>query len=720
MKRVRSEHLLKESKGRFPISNNLPASILENVFDISVYALDRKLRYIFFNSKHLECAKRLWGTEPQNRMNIFEVIGIGEHRAFWRRTFDQALDGSSLSVETAHMIDGDRCPVNVYFNNHVSPLFNDYGEIAGVTVLATDITRHIRMEAELAAQERMFRTLVEHSPDTIARYGRDLRRLYVNPAFAALVEEEADSLIGKTPRESPGGSNAAVYEQKLRNVFTSGKALEFELKWKSRSGNTTCSLIHATPEFDKDGTVESILTVGRDITELTEYRRKIHRMAFYDPLTTLPNRALFNDRLRQMIADASRHGRWAGVMLLDLDHFKTVNDTMGHAAGDELLRKVAARLTTFVRVYDTVARLGGDEFAILIPQIHAAADLGRIAEKALRLFNNSFILGGKEVFISCSIGIALYPLDCTEPHDLLKFADSAMYYAKRSGRNSYRFYSKELTGKARERLAMESELRHAVERSELELYYQPQVALHDGRLTGAEALLMWRHPRLGMLPADRFIQIAEDTGLIAGVGEWVFREACRAASEWNTSGRPPHKLAINLSARQFQSRDLVMKLVRILDETVCRPEWLELEITENLLLGGDGMVLDMLKAFRSMGILIAIDDFGAGYASLSCLARFPIDTVKIDGSFINTVIIDYYHTELVKTILSVARCLGQNVVAEGVETAEQADFLKANGCQMAQGILFSRALPRSGFLSLPQFFMHAGSVPNAGVSISDG
>ncbi len=290
MKRVRSKNLLKESKGRFPISGNLSASILESAFNISIYALDREFRYIFFNKKHLEGAKRLWGANIKVRMSIFEAIAIEEQREFWRRTFDQALVGNSLSVESTHMIDGDSCPVYVYFHNHVSPLFNDNGVIAGLDVFAVDITTHIRLEDELAAKEGGFRTLVENSPDAIARYGRDLRRLYVNPAFAALVDGGAAALIGKTPSEFPGGPNAADYERKLKNVLTTGKSAEFELKWKSRSGNETCSLIHVTPEFGKDGTVVSILTVGRDITELTEYRRKIHRMGFYDPLTTLANR----------------------------------------------------------------------------------------------------------------------------------------------------------------------------------------------------------------------------------------------------------------------------------------------------------------------------------------------------------------------------------------------------------------------------------------------
>lgn len=579
-------------------------------------------------------------------------------------------------------------------------------------MLSRDITERKRMEAALALREREFRTLVENSPDMVARYGRDFRRIYVNPAFTVLSEGGAAALLGTTPSECPGGPYAALYEQYMTEVFASGKDREFELRWTDKDGRELCSLVNLTPEFGKDGTVESILVVGRDITELHVFRQKIHQMAFYDPLTTLPNRALFHDRLQQMITDASWYSQLMGVVIIDMDRFKAVNDTMGHSVGDELLRETAARLSSCVRAYDTVARLGGDEFAILLPDIRLGADLDRIAGKILRMFDEPFLLAGKEIFVSCSIGIAVYPNDSTDAHDLLKYADSAMYFAKRSGRNNFRFYSKELTASAKERLTLESELRYAIERKELELYYQPKVLLQNGMMVGSEALLRWRHPQLGMVPPTQFIQIAEDTGLIIELGNWVLREACRTASEWNTEGKPLHKIAINLSARQFQSQDLPAVVAHILDETACRPEWIELEITESILLDEDGKTLDMLSAFRSMGVSIAIDDFGTGYSALSYLARFPIDTLKIDKSFIHSVVTDKYRAELVKAILSIAHCLKQEVVAEGVETAEQAAFLESNGCRIAQGFLYSKPLPKIELASLPQYFSR-GNPPRA-------
>ncbi|MEW5904816.1 MAG: PAS domain S-box protein [Pseudomonadota bacterium] len=584
------------------------------------------------------------------------------------------------------------------------PVYGADGHVVGVLGVARDITARKRMEEALVQREQEFRTLVENSADTVARYDRELRRVYANPAFGELVEGGVAALVGKRPVEAPGGEGAMVYEEKLGEVIASGQPVEFELKWHSKDGREVCSLINLTPEFGAGGEVETVLAVGRDISELHAFRQKIHQMAFYDPLTALPNRALFNDRLRQMIADASWHGQLAGVMMIDMDRFKAVNDTMGHAVGDELLRETGARLSACVRAYDTVARLGGDEFAVLLPDVRTADDLGSIADKMRAMFDEPFLLEGKEVFVSCSIGIALYPDDSIAPDDLVKYADSAMYFAKRSGRNNFRFYASELTAHANERLTLESELRRALERKELSLHFQPKVRLMDGVMNGSEALLRWQHPQRGFVPPDKFIPIAEDSGLIIELGEWVLREACRMACEMNGADRPLHKVAINLSARQFVSNDLLSSVTRVLEETGCYPEWIELEITESLLLDEEGEVLEVLKAFRALGITIAIDDFGTGYSALSYLARFPINTLKIDRSFIRSITTDNYRAELVKAILSIAHCLGQQVVAEGVETAEQALFLQAHGCQVAQGYLYSKPVPRGDLLALPQRF----------------
>ena len=605
-----------------------------------------------------------------------------------------------ISALRACRKDGSEFPVYV----SLSRLPDMDGRVGVICAAIRDVTEHKRLEDALAARELESRTLLDNSPDNISRYNRECRRTFVNQAYAAIVDGGVAALLGKTPTECPGGPNADLYENKIREVFESGINADFELRWTNKDERDICSHVRLTAERDAAGNVVSVLTVGRDITELNEHRKRVYQMAFYDSLTSLPNRALFNDRLRQMITDASWHEQLAGVMLLDLDRFKAVNDSLGHPAGDELLRETAARLTYCVRGYDTVARLGGDEFAILLPEIRSGDDLGRVSSKILESFNEPFLLEGKEVFISCSIGISVFPVDSEDGDDLLKHADSAMYFSKRSGRNTFRFYSKDLTVISNERLLLEGDLRRGFGRGELELYFQPKVSLSNGALIGSEALLRWNHPQRGVVSPDKFISIAEDCGLIVEIGEWVLREACRVACEWNEQGKPLHKVAINLSARQFQSRDLVSSVRRALDDSHCRPQWIELEITESLLLDEDGEVLEVLETFREMGITIAIDDFGTGYSSLSYLARFPIDTLKIDRSFTSRVTDTGHHSELVKAIISIAHSLKQKVVAEGVETVEQAAILQAYGCHVAQGYLYSTPVQKAVFEALPRSF----------------
>ena len=584
---------------------------------------------------------------------------------------------------------------------HDAVLRNAQGRPVGMVGVMTDITERKNTERALALREQEFRTLVEHSSDWVARHGPDLRRQYVNPAFARAVPGGLAALMGTTPVECPGGKNASELQRLMTDVFATGRRGEIELAWSPGPDRDLFTLISITPEFDDAGRVASVLTVGRDVTELNASRRKIHQMAFYDALTGLPNRALFNDRLKQTIADAAWHGQQFGLMLIDMDRFKAINDTLGHRAGDQLLCEVARRLSACVRPYDTVARLGGDEFVILLPDIRESDDLGRIADKLLEQFTRSFTLEGTAVFVSCSIGIAMYPQDATDTEDLARFADSAMYHAKQSGRNAFKFYSAGLMQGAQDRLALEIDLRGALERKELHVHFQPQVAMADGRVVGSEALMRWTHPVHGPVGPDRFIPIAEDTGLILKLGHWVLLQACRAAVRWNGPGRPLHKVAVNVSPRQFQTAHLTDDLAGILQETGCQPAWLELEITERLLLDKGGAVPATLAALRRMGITIAIDDFGAGYSALGYLTRFPLDTLKIDRTFVHEATAEPGRARLIGAVVAIADCLGLKVVAEGVETAEQAATLQAQGCQFAQGFWYGRPMDAEALEALP-------------------
>ncbi|MBB5536201.1 sensor domain-containing protein [Rhizobium giardinii] len=582
---------------------------------------------------------------------------------------------------------------------------------AATTLLAfsRDVTERKQAEDAINYVRTQLLSVLQTIPDMVWVKDVDGVHLLCNHAFERLTGKTEAEVVGKTDLELFGAKRARIFRKSDKATIEAGGILMDE-EWVVSSENGQSILLETrkVAVLGAGGEVTGVLGVSRDVTELNASREKIKQMAFYDAVTCLPNRLMFNDRLRQVVSAVSSQGKRAGIMLIDIDHFKVVNDTMGHPVGDQLLCQVAARLKASVRDRDTVARFGGDEFAILLPEIRKADDLDRVACAILERFKDCFLLDGKEVYVSCSVGIAVSPDDSTNVNDLVKYADSAMYFAKRSGRNSFRFYSKDLTVDVEERMHLESELRRAIEREELELHYQPKVLLASGAMVGSEALLRWNHPQMGMIPPARFIPVAEDTGLIVELGRWVLREACETAKELNADSQQPHKVAVNLSVKQFQCARLANSIAEILDETGCRAEWIEIEITESLLLDRKDNTLQTLLKLRQMGFSIAIDDFGTGYSALNYLARFPIDTLKIDRSFINSA--DKRNEELVKAILSIAQCLGQNVVAEGVETAEQEAFLAANGCGSAQGFLYSKALPKTEFIALWQSSSATGYV----------
>jgi diguanylate cyclase (GGDEF)-like protein/PAS domain S-box-containing protein len=549
------------------------------------------------------------------------------------------------------------------------------------------------------AREQGFHALVENTPDPIVRYDRNARRLYVNPAFEKLAGQSAGMLTGTTPADAPvGGPEIGMQcHRAVRRVFDERTPTEIELAWEDGNGRRCFYLNRFVPEFDATGAVASVLGIARDISKMRSYQQQLHNIAFYDPLTRLPNRALFNDRLSQSLLEAAHRGQTLGLMFLDLDQFKNINESIGHDAGDRLLREAACRLMGTIRNYDTLARFGGDEFALILPDVRQGVDLGGIARKCLQSLAAPFRIDSKEVFVTASVGIAIYPADGKEPEALLRFAEAAMHHVKATGRNNFQFYSASMTKRAEERLAIEGALRKAVSHDELELYYQPKIDLANGALTGAEALVRWNSPELGMVMPDRFIGIAEDTGIIVEIGAWVLRAACRAALEWNRDGERTVKIAVNLSPRQFIWNDLVGTVRAVLAETGCRPEWLELEITESLLLEDLVEVRAILDVFHDMGITIAIDDFGTGYSALGYLIRLPVRTLKIDRSFVRDMTTNRTSLELVKVIISLARSLGMELVAEGVETPEQATSLNKLGCQQAQGYLYGRPMPREQF-----------------------
>jgi diguanylate cyclase (GGDEF)-like protein len=440
------------------------------------------------------------------------------------------------------------------------------------------------------------------------------------------------------------------------------------------------------------------MAVFSDITKRKQDEAKIWRQANYDALTELPNRNLFKDRLDQAMHAAHREGWQLALLFIDLDRFKAVNDTLGHAAGDLLLQQVAKRLLTCVREMDTVARLGGDEFTVLLSDIDNRAEIEGIADKIVAALAAPFDLDEREAFVSGSIGITLYPHDASDMETLLRCADSAMYSAKAAGRNTYRYYTGEMNEATQRRLQLESDLRRAVDRNELALHYQP-ILHQDGAIAGAEALLRWQHPALGFVSPDEFIPLAEETGTIIEIEQWVMRRACIDTQSWQSLTDSDFFISVNISSMQCKSDVCRQTLHEILAESCLPAHQLKLEITERVMMENTDYVIGLLNEVKAMGIRLAVDDFGTGYSSLSYLKQFPVDVLKIDRAFISGLPDDSDDVVLVQAIIAMAHSLNLQVVAEGVETAAQLEFLQRHGCDLIQGFYYSRPLPIHAFRS---------------------
>ncbi len=452
----------------------------------------------------------------------------------------------------------------------------------------------------------------------------------------------------------------------------------------------------AAPIHDRRGQVTGAVMVFHDVSTARAQSLRMSYLAQHDGLTDLPNRILFNDRLAQAMSLAQRRRKKLALLFLDLDHFKHINDSLGHAIGDQLLQSVAKRLLDCVRSSDTVSRQGGDEFVILLSQVMHAEDAGISAEKILLALNQPHHIGEHAIFATASIGIVTYPDDAPDAETLLKNADFAMYQAKDYGRNNYQFFKSDLNVTALERQAIEHGLRHAVERGELILHYQPQINLATGAIAGVEALLRWRHPLRGLLHPGSFISVAEESGWIVPIGRWALREACRQAVAWQDAGLPPMRIAVNVSAVELRAKDFVDGVRAVLRDTRLNPRYLELELTETFLMHDSTSTATVLESLKDMGVQLALDDFGTGYSSLSYMKRFPIDTLKIDQSFVRNLTTDADDASIVSAVIHMGSSLHMLVVAEGVETSEQAELLRAQACPEAQGFYFSHpVVPRS-------------------------
>jgi diguanylate cyclase (GGDEF)-like protein/PAS domain S-box-containing protein len=550
-------------------------------------------------------------------------------------------------------------------------------------------------DANLRASEERFRSLVQNASDVTAILNTAGEMTYVSPAAERLWGRQPDTLRGNTLLDMVHPEHLAAAQVHLAEVVRQpGLTLTTELRLQHADGSSRDFEVVSTNLLDQPA-VAGVVVTYRDVTDRKAFEQQLRHLAFHDPLSQLPNRALFLDRLEQALARARRHGRPVAVLFLDLDNFKVINDSLGHQAGDALLIETAQRLQGCLRAGDTVARLGGDEFTILLEEVADQDEAIAVAERIAEVLRAPIQVAEREVFVSASIGLALSSACGDQPDTLLRNADIALYQAKADGKARWAMFDARLEAQALERLDLETALRQALERNEFRLHYQPIKALADGRIAEVEALVRWERPGEGLVPPARFIPVAEETGLIIPIGQWVLEQACQQARVWQSlsPGDPPLVMSVNLSGRQFQHPGLVADIERTVQAAGLDPRTLKLEVTESVAMRDADATIEKLKALKALGIQLAIDDFGTGYSSLTYLKHFPVDTLKIDRSFVDGLGQDPQDTAIVRSVVALAKTLHLQVTGEGIETPDQAAHLRMLGCDRGQGYLFARPMP---------------------------
>lgn len=559
--------------------------------------------------------------------------------------------------------------------------------------LRDEITERQRIEDSLRLAAKVIDSLAEGVIISDAEF----RVTGVNPAFTTITGFSPKEILGHPAPFMTAIEAVPALSQRLRESLARKGHWKGEYWNKNKGGESYAEQLSLTSIADSDRVVVQYAAVISDVTKRKQDEERIRYQANYDALTGLPNRALFMDRLNQALATMTRVKRQLGLMFMDLDGFKLVNDTLGHEVGDLLLQEASQRLADCIRTGDTVARLGGDEFTVIMPNLSDPKNAPLLAQRILDSFSQPFRLRGNETFVSASIGITIFPDDATDATELLKNADTAMYRAKEHGKANYQFYTADLNREVRERLVLRTGLTKALDRNEFELHYQPKLDLRTGKVVAAEALMRWHTRDLGMVSPVKFIPILEESGLLVEVGEWALRTACAQHKACRRVGLPPVRIAVNLSARQLREPSFVAVIERVLEDSRIEPSGLEIEITESMLMSDVPNVVGVLERIHDMGVRVAMDDFGTGYSSLSYLKRFPIDTIKIDRSFVADITTSPDDAEIIRTIISMGQTLNRHIVAEGVETEEQLNLLRDYGCDEIQGWVFCKALPADGF-----------------------
>jgi|GEM_PF-1882990 len=667
---------------------------LLDTFPFMVWMKDKESRFLACNDAFAKVAKQL---------SVHDLEGKTDYDYFSAEAANSYVEGDKEVMQTGVCKTHVEPIVKTNGETHWAETFkscvvvND--EVIGTVGFARDITKEQYLQAQVAKRQQDYMTLVKNLPITIVRYDLDCKRIFISVHCDEQYGVSDKDYLFKTPEEewSPYIVNISGKElaEKLKKVMQTQKNQTFEMH--TRHGEVfSVHQVKLIPEYDENHNVTGTLMIATDITENAEYRQTIEHLAFHDALTDLPNRRFLNQALNKAIERAEQNQAAFAVLIMDLDHFKTINDTMGHAVGDKLLVGVADRIKQNTDDSYFFARMGGDEFAILINGYKSTEELVAKSASLLEQVVQPYYIGGAGYFVSASIGVACYPKDSHDVDDLIKYADSAMYSAKQKGRNNCQLYSPVLTEDMRYRLEIETALRYALANDELYLEFQPIVDLQTKQFIGVEALCRWTSAVLGEVSPASFIQVAEESGLIVEIGLWVIKQGFIAAKIINEAitetSTEVISVSINLSSRQFVELNFLQRIKSLLDETKCNPTWIKFEITEGLLLQDAYEVHRVLDAFDEIGIRVSIDDFGTGYSALAYLNKFPIHQVKVDRSFINEITTNGSHALLVKAIVAMVQSLGKELVAEGVETEAQASLLQSYGCQYAQGFLFSKSV----------------------------
>jgi diguanylate cyclase (GGDEF)-like protein/PAS domain S-box-containing protein len=675
---------------------NLMRTLIDSIPN-NIFAKDTQSKFLLAN----QFVARGMGSTPEDLLGKDDFDFFPEEMA--QRFFDDEQHviqtGEPLLNLEEPAVDKETGQIRWLLTSKV-PLRDHSGQVVGLVGIGRDITA--RREAERASRENedRFRSLADLSSEWYWEQGPDLQFIAMTHANGK-ADYKTTEVIGKTLQQLPDTYPLSGSWQEYEALVAEHRPFrDVELRRDTGQGEPTYLSLSGLPILDHDGVFQGYRGIGRDITDRKQSEEQAYYLATHDSLTGLPNRTMFSQILNIAIESARRFQRKLAVIFIDLDRFKNINDTLGHEAGDTLLKDVAQRLSNTLRSCDVVARLGGDEFVVLVQELDDTEQAVKVARKILSATINPVSVLDQEISITASIGICMYPDDAEDEQTLMKNADIAMYRAKDEGKNTYQFYSPDIKARSLERLMLENNLRLALERDEFFLHYQAKRDLKTGAIAGVEALVRWQHPKLGVVSPAQFIPLAEETGLIVLIGRWVLKTACAQNVAWQKQGLPPLCMAVNLSVRQFFDEGLVDDVSAALEESGMDPGLLEMEITEGMVMQDSERATRILTDIKALGVRLAIDDFGVGYSSLAQIKRFPIDTLKVDGSFIREIPKNLEDRAITEAIIAMGRTLSLTVVAEGVETVEQETFLRDHACDQSQGYYFSRPITSDEFVEL--------------------